>query len=199
MAGLGFGLPLIPIILVGSRTRYLDAALPILPFIFLSHADPLHITFPPSPTVTLALLPYVRGIYNSAYETFIEPIEHKWARTGLPAQAEPAAPVRGNVEVQAPINNGVVEGEVRVEAEQEWNAEIRVDNRLVINGTSLMRTVFGALLFPGISAVMGSLLLRFPGLRNRLPSKFQRNILGGCLFVVLKVRSHALSPLYISF
>lgn len=168
----------------------MDAALPILPFVFLSHADPLHLTFPPSPTVTLALLPYVRGIYNSLWEKYVEPMERRWARAGLPAASQAAEEQREqeqrqqHVRLQHNRRNRAVQGGVRVE--HEWNAEIRLDNRS-IDGSSLTKTIVGALLFPGISAAVGYLLGKFPFLRNRLPSAFQRNILGGCLFVLLKV------------
>jgi len=43
------------------------------------------------------------------------------------------------------------------------------------------QTIVGALLMPGICSLMGSLFLR-----NYISSTFNRNILGGCIFIVVK-------------
>jgi hypothetical protein len=185
---LALGLPSIPVVLIGSRTRYMDAILPVIPFVFFVNSDPLHLTFPPSPALTLAVLPYIRGAYNNLWDRFLAPYEKEWLKVGLPAgstsaQEVPAIQHRVENAAEVEIPDAL---QAEVEVERQWHGNVRVDN-ILINGSSLSRTIVGALLFPGVTAVMGSILGRIPFVRNRLPSAFHRNILGGCLFVLLKV------------
>ncbi|KAI5805516.1 hypothetical protein DFH27DRAFT_551454 [Peziza echinospora] len=184
---LGAGLPLIPFVLVGSRTRIIDATLPVLPFIFFCHTDPLHFTLPPSPAVTLALLPYLRGAYYSFWDKFIKPHEDAWVKAVEPATgedeiggaaAEQAAPApaahRGAAANQQAAGGG-------------WQGEVIVENHnIMVQGSNVTNSIVGALLLPSVSALMGSLLGRIPALRKRLPESFHRSILGGCIFVILK-------------
>ena len=184
---LGVGLPLIPFVLIGSRTRIIDATLPVLPFIFFCHSDPLHFTMPPSPAVTLALLPYLRGAYYSVWDKFIKPHEDEWAKAVEPAQDEenveeaaaeaaPAARDQGRNQQQQP------------QQQQGWGGEVVVENHnIMVQGSNVTNSIVGALLLPSVSALMGTLLGRIPALRRKLPESFHRSILGGCLFVILKV------------
>nr|CAG8609902.1 89_t:CDS:2 [Entrophospora candida] len=48
------------------------------------------------------------------------------------------------------------------------------------------RKIVGALFLPFISAMVGGLLGHFSFIRSRIPDSFHRNIIGGCLFIVLK-------------
>ena len=90
---LGLGLPLVPPILVMSRTRSADSILPILPILFLATQggkhEPLDLThWPPSPSMTLAALPYVRGAYNEIYDRTFGEWEKQWAKEVQPRGGE---------------------------------------------------------------------------------------------------------------
>lgn len=192
---LGVGLPLIPFVLVGSRTRIIDATLPVLPFIFFCHSDPLHFTLPPSPAVTLALLPYLRSAYYGVWDRYIKPHEQEWAKAVEPAQEEENAEAVNGAEEVAPLQ-GVAEQARNNEHVRGWQGEVIVENHnIVVQGSNVTNSIVGALLLPSVSALMGSLLGRIPALRKKLPESFHRSILGGCLFVILKVRP----ILYIAF
>ncbi|RPB21023.1 hypothetical protein L211DRAFT_841004 [Terfezia boudieri ATCC MYA-4762] len=185
---LGVGLPLIPFVLVGSRTRIMDATLPVLPFIFFCHSDPLHFTLPPSPAVTLALLPYIRSAYYGVWDRFIKPHEEEWAKAVEPVQEEEnaAADAVDGVEEAIPVQ-GAREHARNQEQGRGWQGEVIVENHnIVVQGSNVTNSIVGALLLPSVSALMGSLLGRIPALRKKLPESFHRSILGGCLFVILK-------------
>ncbi|KAI7277184.1 hypothetical protein KC335_g121 [Hortaea werneckii] len=69
------GLPLITPVLVLSRTRFADSVLPVLPILFFAtqtHAvndGTLNFTsWPPSASLSFAVLPYIRSAYNYYYE-----------------------------------------------------------------------------------------------------------------------------------
>ncbi|KAF3937974.1 hypothetical protein ABW19_dt0204569 [Dactylella cylindrospora] len=206
---LAVGLPMIPIILVVSRTRLLDATLPILPLIFFCHNEPFHLTLPPSPAITLALLPYVKSIYEGFYNKFLLPYDKQWTAEIGPTAAVPA-PDEDDVGLEIAIGeealvedgeefadrhagaaaapNGPVPAEnannnVNGQREDGW----RVERELVL-GPETANLVVGALLFPGVVASMGGILGKIPLIRKMLPERFHRNILGGCLFVLIKVR-----------
>lgn len=180
---LGVGLPLIPLVLIGSRTRIIDATLPVLPFIFFCHSDPLHFTMPPSPAVTLAILPYLRGAYYGVWDRFIKPHEEEWSKAVEPVQEEEVADANDAVDDIAPPIGQQAQGQGR-----RWQGEVIVENHnIVVQGSNVTNSIVGALLLPSVSALMGGLIGKIPALRKRLPESFHRSILGGCLFVILKV------------
>ncbi|KAF2748050.1 hypothetical protein M011DRAFT_467093 [Sporormia fimetaria CBS 119925] len=79
------GLPMIPVVLMASRTTWADSMLPFIPLIFfvksgLPHEEMLQFTWPPSAAFTFATLPYLRGFYNAYYERVWRPREQKWLR-----------------------------------------------------------------------------------------------------------------------
>ncbi|KAI9792796.1 MAG: hypothetical protein M1816_001528 [Peltula sp. TS41687] len=256
----GLGLPLIPIILILSRTTLADSILPILPVIFFATQtgprERLDLThWPPSPAMTLAVLPYLRGAYNELFERIFGDQLRRWNREVQPRSTDSGqARQDGNNEQvgvggnEAPDN--IEEGELimainlEVDLVQEEangagqeNAQagapgpgvpqpavqeqaqggpaapavnaapapaavqpqppIQHVNNLVISTGQIAKKVLGALVFPLISAVMGTALKQIlprswisPGLGRRptgpLQTRWGRNIIGGCLFVVLK-------------
>ena len=106
------GLPTIPTVLVFSRTTMLDLAIPMVPLVFLltgQNSDQLlSLQWPPTPALTFALLPYLRGMYNGAYERLWREREKKWMK-----ELEPQTQNDGN----AGNDNQDDNGENRAEAE----------------------------------------------------------------------------------
>lgn len=93
---LDLGLPLIPTVLITSRTSFGDSFLPFLPLIFfVSSGQPgdemLQLQWPPSAAFSFAALPYIRGFYNAFYDRICLPREKKWLKEIQPrADAEDA-------------------------------------------------------------------------------------------------------------
>ncbi|KAF2661180.1 hypothetical protein K491DRAFT_687662 [Lophiostoma macrostomum CBS 122681] len=80
-----FGLPLVPSVLMLSRSTLADSFFPFLPLIFFvsdgkPHEDLLQLSWPPSAAMTVAALPYLRSIYNTYYERVWAPRERKWLK-----------------------------------------------------------------------------------------------------------------------
>ena len=80
-----FGPPLIPTVLIASRTTWADSILPFLPLVFFvssgrSQEDLLQFSWPPSAAFTVAALPYIRGIYNTYYERVWQSREQQWLK-----------------------------------------------------------------------------------------------------------------------
>ncbi|KAJ3278577.1 hypothetical protein HK104_002207 [Borealophlyctis nickersoniae] len=160
------GLPLIPIVLVCSRLSVADAVLPLLPFIVIGN-DRIRLTFPPSPALTLCLLPCARFLYNGLW-MFVRPLLERGTVTG--------GGRRGSAHGNGAGNGEARDGGVVGEEENEFSLGRRDGQRLVL----------GSLLLPGISSIAGALLGQIPWVRSKLPDPFHRNILGGCLFIVMK-------------
>ncbi|KAF9125030.1 hypothetical protein BGW39_007728 [Mortierella sp. 14UC] len=172
------GLPLIPVILIFSRTKVIDSFMPLIPLLIVGN-EQLQVTFPPSPALTLSVMPWVRMAYNSLWAEMVSRLETRWrqqqisgsgvARLGMNASIEPsdADPSTANAAAVA----------AAVAADEELSFFDRKD---------LGRTIVGALLMPAISSICGSFLGHFSFVRTRIPDNFHRNILGGCLFVVVK-------------
>ncbi|KAF2244427.1 hypothetical protein BU26DRAFT_399443, partial [Trematosphaeria pertusa] len=141
---LDVGLPLIPTVLVASRTSLADSFLPFLPLIFfVSGGTPqdemLQFSWPPSAAFTVATLPYVRGIYNAYYERVWLPREQRWLKEIQPrsgaddnADAQDAHAQADNIldalADEDEDDNDVVEIEVDFDIFADWNNGGAADN-----------------------------------------------------------------------
>ncbi|KAL1998947.1 hypothetical protein VTN02DRAFT_5312 [Thermoascus thermophilus] len=91
--GLNLGLPLIPLVLIVSRTRYAEGLLPAIPVLFFAtHTpaghEPEIDLWPPSAAMTFAALPYVKSFYNAFYDKFFGRLEQKWIAEVQPRAGE---------------------------------------------------------------------------------------------------------------
>jgi hypothetical protein len=140
---LDLGLPVIPIILVLSRTRIADSFLPFLPLVFLAggggdgaqHDSLLQLTWPPSAAFTVAALPYVRSLYNSCYDRFCAPHERRWLkeiqpRAGL--EDDVGADAQGEEDDAEAILNAIAE-EDGGDEDHEDVVEVEVDVDLLFD------------------------------------------------------------------
>ncbi|KAI4166200.1 MAG: hypothetical protein LQ342_000086 [Letrouitia transgressa] len=86
-----FTLPLVPVVLVLSRTPLADSIFPILPILYLTRGRPTRESrslWPPSVAMTLAMLPYLRAVYNGLYKRYVAPRDKAWAKEVLPRAEE---------------------------------------------------------------------------------------------------------------
>ncbi len=76
------GLPLVPLALIAARTRYADNLLPILPIFYFASTGPQRDgpLWPPSASMTVAILPYIRAAYNEFYDRVCAPRERAWIK-----------------------------------------------------------------------------------------------------------------------
>ncbi|KAI8824101.1 uncharacterized protein EV422DRAFT_518870 [Fimicolochytrium jonesii] len=161
------GLPLIPLGLVFSRLSSADAALPLLPFLVLGN-DQIRLSFPPSPALTICLMPWVRLGYNAVWAKLLPFFRRAKANRSARAIPRPYA-----------VNAGLA-GAGEDDQEDGPLREVSVERR---DG---QRLVLGSLFLPAVSSMMGTLLGTIPWVRQKLPDPFHRNVLGGCLFILGK-------------
>jgi len=89
----GIGLPMIPLVLILSRTAIADNILPVLPILFFATHIPesrglTADLWPPSAAMTLATLPYIRGIYNEVYKRLFAEKVQQWIKEVQPRAGE---------------------------------------------------------------------------------------------------------------
>ncbi|KAL3466618.1 hypothetical protein BJX64DRAFT_249484 [Aspergillus heterothallicus] len=91
-SGLNLGLPLIPLVLIFSRTRYAEGLLPAIPVLFFATHNPGHEPdldlWPPSAAVTFAAIPYIKSFYGAVYDRLFGKLERKWIAEVQPRQAD---------------------------------------------------------------------------------------------------------------
>ncbi|KAL4885057.1 hypothetical protein BJY04DRAFT_181281 [Aspergillus karnatakaensis] len=91
-SGLNLGLPLIPLVLIFSRTRYAEGLLPAIPVLFFATHNPGHEPdldlWPPSAAVTFAALPYIKSFYGAVYERVFGKLERRWIAEVQPRQSD---------------------------------------------------------------------------------------------------------------
>lgn len=184
---LNLGLPLIPLVLIFSRTRYAEGLLPAIPVLFFATHGSTHEPdldfWPPSAAMTFAALPYVKSFYTTLYERLFGKFERKWLAEVQPRagetegeQQDAAAALddRGNnaqilMEIDLELQVGLGGDEDDAQAPPAGQNQAggggpvlglggRGQNELIADTSSLADTVLGALIFPAISASMGGLL-----------------------------------------
>ena len=86
-------LPLIPLALIAARTRYADNLLPILPIFYFASTGPQRDgpLWPPSASMTMAILPYIRAAYNEFYDRVCAPKEKAWIQQIQPRAGDHGA------------------------------------------------------------------------------------------------------------
>lgn len=164
------GLPAIPVALIASRLKWADNALPAAALLLLRLTGikyPLQITWPPSPAVMFGLLPWVRLLYNNIYAI----IQRRLSRTLLMRNDTQQQRLRRTLDIDN-LN----------ERSNEQDTEVLFGRE----GRDMSVTVIEALLWPSISSIIGGYLSHSKFVRRYFPETFQRNVLGGCLFVVAK-------------
>ncbi|OJD25839.1 hypothetical protein ACJ73_02791 [Blastomyces percursus] len=118
---LNFGLPLIPVVLILSRTKYAESLLPAIPVLFFATHQPgspeLEMDFwPPSAAMTFAALPYVKSFYSMIYEKVFGKLEKKWIAEVQPRSGESGADGQGGDEGGVPdVENGDILMEIDLE------------------------------------------------------------------------------------
>ena len=131
--GLNLGLPLIPLVLIFSRTRYAEGLLPAVPLLFFATHQPgeqLDIEFwPPSRALTFAALPYVKSFYCALYERFFGGLERRWVAEVQPRHGEEEQPAEQQ-QAEAGANQGGDGGnQILMEIDLDWQMGIaRGDN-----------------------------------------------------------------------
>ncbi|KAI9593915.1 hypothetical protein BDF19DRAFT_446325 [Syncephalis fuscata] len=181
------GLPMIPIGLILSRTNYLDAVLPVIP---------LSIINGPNFRVFDVIIMAYNGLYRLAFGS----MERRWDLQLSPqyeTRITDAADDEDN-----PLNTPSQDGTTNNTQHQQQQADPRqpeqvnddfMEDLVFIDVMhDVMRTVIGALLFPAIASFCGSMLGRVGYVRSMVRDPFNRSILGGCLFVVVKDMIHLL-------
>lgn len=201
-------LPLVPIVLILSRTTLIDSLLPFLPLTLvlststshpaLSGFSDLNFAWPPSPTLTLCLLPWGRLLYLRMRKSVFKYVLGRTPVTlgglaGLMAEMEGEG--QGDregfvVAAEFDIDVGIVgDNEEDVgqaagvlphdaPAEVPANAPPRGDNRLRVGLSRFTSLIVGALLLPSLSATAGALLLYLASRSTSPSTTLLRKILG---------------------
>ncbi|KAJ0424127.1 hypothetical protein BJY00DRAFT_277110 [Aspergillus carlsbadensis] len=129
-SGLNLGLPLIPLVLIFSRTRYAEGLLPAIPVLFFATHNPGHEPdidlWPPSAAVTFAALPYIKSFYSTVYDRLFGKLERRWIAEVQPRQADinefdDNAPPEHPEPVPVPADNGQILMEIDLEFQVGMN------------------------------------------------------------------------------
>ncbi|CAO3569319.1 unnamed protein product [Mortierella alpina] len=178
------GLPLIPVILIFSRTKLIDSFMPLVPLLIVGN-EQLRVSFPPSPALTLSVMPWIRMAYNSLWTGMVSRLEHRWRQQQIAGSGVARLGMSASIDTMdadaaaAAAATGGNPGDFEI-------VPMPDDEMPFFDRKDLGRTIVGALLMPAISSICGSFLGHFSFVRTRVPDTFHRNILGGCLFVVVK-------------
>ncbi|GAA5920097.1 hypothetical protein JCM1841_004095 [Sporobolomyces salmonicolor] len=209
-------LPLIPFTLILARTPLIDSLLPFLPLtlVLSTHAhttplfdpmglDDLTLKYPPSPTLTLCLLPWLRLLYLRArWKVFNAVLGRRKRYRGLAGMMEEAAadelaatdmndpqprePLEVVAELEVveehrPGGEGA-EAEAAPADEHDEAPAVEVTSRLRVGLGRLTSIVIGALVFPALSSLAGSALFylasRGSSSHPSAPLKLLRRLLG---------------------
>lgn len=189
-----FGMQFIPMWLLASRTRYFDSILPFIPLLFIEQDNvtlyphpkvtlfptPRYETLPPA--LTMCVLPWLRIVYNKLWGRFVVPFEKKWDEGNT---SEPS-------EIVLQINNENAQARVEREVDALRPGPVVDEGDPALLATSLSalcRKVVGAILLPDVCSFAGFLLGQIPWVKKKIPDRFSRNVIGGIVFLIMKVCS----------
>lgn len=167
--------PLLPPLMVSLQFRKYDALYPLLPLLFSSR-EGLRPRMPLPPALTLAVLPWIRVLYNMLYDRFVLPFDRHLTQALQPQLQPPPQEVQRD-------RDGDEEDDGREGDGGGLQVQLHHEER-VINITTL---VSKAIALPYICAVAGRLLAYFSFFSD--PRKFlplHRNLIGGCLFLLCR-------------
>ncbi|KAI8622534.1 hypothetical protein BC830DRAFT_1088700 [Chytriomyces sp. MP71] len=172
------GLPMIPFALVASRLDIADNVLPVLPFLILSNNHPIEVAFPPSPTVTLCMLPWARAVYKETWRLIYHFTLTKASSPSISTSASVFAPPSPRVDTT------VGEGETAGGAPTGFPPP--AIPRRPGAPTFLPRLLMGSLLLPAVASFAGAVLGLFPAVRRALPNVFLRSVVGGSIVILAR-------------
>ncbi|GAB5588611.1 hypothetical protein Unana1_03511 [Umbelopsis nana] len=178
------GLPMIPMVLVASRSRWADGILPFVAVLMVRASggpQQMRITWPPSPAVTVGFLPWFRLLYNNIYSIARQYLSRKLVRArhgSRPLELTNGRTATGAI--------GAARRRSSVDDVQNQAEDGEQDMLVGRDSRDVGITVVGALLWPAIGSMIGSCLFHMKLVRRLFPEPFHRNVLGGCLFVIAK-------------
>ncbi|KAJ1644185.1 hypothetical protein LPJ64_004124 [Coemansia asiatica] len=204
-------LPMIPIALIWSRFQAGAAYMP-LSTLLMTTPQPLRMQWPMSPSLTLTALPTISALYRYAWDMTLGRLERRWEtnpsldqqpvtirRIGAPHNTNG---IIGNIDNIDNIDNifvenaatgggggGIDPGQQLQQRNQAPAARAgrNFEATIVLNGTSLGRTLVESLLLPIISSACGTILCKLPFMRKPLElSHFSKVMLGGCAYFFVK-------------
>lgn len=132
--GLNLGLPLIPLVLIFSRTRYADGLLPAIPVLFFAAHNPAHEPdfdlWPPTPAMTFAALPYVKSFYGALYDRLFGRLERRWIAEVQPRATEEILDDAQQQDQAEGLNRfgDNADGEILMEIDLEWQVGMANDD-----------------------------------------------------------------------
>lgn len=183
------GASCIPFALVGSRFDLCNFVLPLIPSLvcfsdtsFIQSRRPME----SSPALWICVLPWLRNLYCFSWRLLLGPTEKRWKSEAglLSANITELAPGIGIREVPAEEQaRAMVEGPID---EHDHEDDAVAERWIFVEAPKFARLIAGALLLPKIAMAAGNMLDRVPSIRKRYPHKFQRVIIGGLTFVVMK-------------
>ncbi|CAO3647261.1 unnamed protein product [Mucor hiemalis] len=142
------GLPLIPILLISTKTRWGDAILPVAAVSILratGHTPQnIRLTWPMSPALTLSVMPWVRLFYKNVYRA-----AQRYMTKNLSLQPEQTTP---SSRLNSIIDAGRG-GSIAGISDRERTLEIDMINGREANGAGV--SLINALLWPVISSGVG--------------------------------------------
>lgn len=102
---------------------------------------------------------------------------------------------RGGAAAAVPLVEAEVELDPGAAVDGEWNGEVMVENHnVIVQGSNVTTLVLGALIWPTVARMAGAGLGKLPPnfggskVKKWLPSLLARNLVGGLMVIVLKVR-----------
>lgn len=126
--------------------------MPLIPLLIVGN-EQLQVTFPPSPALTLSVMPWVRMAYNSLWAEMVSRLETRWRQQQIAGSGVARLGMNASIETSDADSSTTNAAALAaaVAADEELSFFDRKD---------LGRTIVGALLMPAISSICGRFVYR---------------------------------------
>ena len=123
--------------------------MPLIPLLIVGN-DQLLVTFPPSPALTLSVMPWIRMAYNSLWSEMVGRLETQWRNQQIAAAG--VARLGMSASIDSDTDPSTTRGGANP-GQQEGG--VGDDEVSFFDRKDLGRTIVGALLMPAISSICG--------------------------------------------
>lgn len=118
--------------------------MPLIPLLIVGN-EQLQVSFPPSPGLTLSIMPWIRMAYNSVWTEMVKRLEKRWRNQQIAGSGVARLGMNTRIDVDIdPVTAAPVANPPPAEEEQSF-----------FDRKDLGRTIVGALLMPAISSICG--------------------------------------------
>lgn len=130
----------------------IDSFMPLVPLLIVGN-EQLQVSFPPSPALTLSVMPWIRMAYNSLWSGMVSRLENRWRQQQIAGSGVARLGMNASIDTADAGSTAAAAAAARGNGSDDESGND--DETSFLDRKDLGRTIVGALLMPAISSICG--------------------------------------------